>query len=252
MKRLIEYFDHAYIINLSDRADRRRQVEREFRRVGVEVSGSDKVSFYTAFRPSDSGSFEDVGTRGCFESHRGVLELALQNHFKNVLIFEDDVCFRYISEGFEQQLISLISGEAWDILYLGYGYPNDDGLTGPLLKWTNDIQGSHFYAVNGPFIETFFNYMNACEQRPHGHPEGGPMPADGITNHLRLVVPRVNLLLSVPNLAHQRSSRTDIAARPIFDDLSWLRPVVNGIRATKHQLRMARDRKKISPKMDKY
>jgi glycosyl transferase, family 25 len=251
MKSLVEFFDRSYIINLADRADRRRQAEKEFGRVGIAMP-NDKVGFYTATRPSDKGNFTDVGTRGCFESHRNVLELAHRDGLKNVLIFEDDVCFRNISESFERKLISLISSEAWELIYFGYGYPGDEALTGPLLKWTGDIQGSHFYAVNGQFIGPMLDYMRKCESRPRDHPEGGPMPADGITNHVRYVFPDVRLFLSVPNLAHQRSSRTDIAEMPLYDGMSWLRPIVDGIRATKQRLRMARDRKIIARRMEKY
>jgi glycosyl transferase, family 25 len=75
VKQLIEYFDRAYIINLVDRPDRRRQVQREFRLAGINIP-NEKVQFYTAFRPADKGRFHSVGVRGCFTSRRNVLELA--------------------------------------------------------------------------------------------------------------------------------------------------------------------------------
>jgi glycosyl transferase, family 25 len=248
MKHIVGYFDRSYIINLSDRTDRRRQAEREFRRVGVQIP-NEKVQFYTAVRPTDKGRFTDIGTRGCFNSHRSVLELAHQNRVQNVLIFEDDVCFRDVGSVFEQELVTKLSQESWDIVFFGYGEPHDDGLSGPLTPWPNDIQGMHFYAVNGSFIATMLQYMNDCELRPRDHPDGGPMPVDGVYNHVRYVIPNIKMLLSVPNLAHQRSSRTDIASITFLDRMAWLSPVLRGARAVKHQLRMASDRRKLRRQM---
>jgi hypothetical protein len=47
MKRILDYFDRAYVINLRDRIDRRLGVIREFARFGIEVPSS-KIQFYAA------------------------------------------------------------------------------------------------------------------------------------------------------------------------------------------------------------
>src|SRR6266481_1430155 len=115
MKQIIEYFDRAYVINLSDRPDRRHQAEQEFRRAGINIPNGN-VQFYTAVRPTDKGRFENIGTRGCFNSHRGILEIADQERLRNVLIFEDDVSFRDIGVAFERQLMTRLSHEDWDVV----------------------------------------------------------------------------------------------------------------------------------------
>jgi glycosyl transferase, family 25 len=249
MKQLIEYFDRAYIINLVDRADRRRQVEREFHRVGIKIPDK-RVQFYNAVRPTDKGRFEDIGTRGCFESHRAILETADREGFQDILIFEDDVSFRDVGSIFEQKLIERLSSEEWDLVFFGYSKPSEDSLTGPLMRWQKDILGAHFYGINGRFIRRMLQYMNDCELRPRDHPDGGPMPADGVYNHIRYIDPSIRLFVAVPNLAYQRSSRTDIARQHILDDAVWLRPAMLGIRAVKHWIRMALDRKKIRRQLD--
>lgn len=241
MKQIIEYFDRSYIINLSDRIDRRLETEREFRRVGVNIP-NEKVRFYTAIRPTDKAGFVNIGTRGNFTSHRNVLELASRDHLRNVLVFEDDVSFRSVEDDFEQNLVKQLSREDWDVVYFAYLSPPDHALKGPLTRWPNDIIGAHFYAVNGKFIGTMLQYMNECELRPRNHPAGGPMTADGAYNHVRYVIPNINVLLSVPSLAHQRSSRTDVSPTRIFDRIVWLRPILRVMRAIKHQLRMALDK----------
>ncbi|HZS55209.1 MAG TPA: glycosyltransferase family 25 protein [Bryobacteraceae bacterium] len=249
MKKIIEYFDHAYVINLQDRHDRRRQAESEFQRIGIDLPGK-KVDFFTAVRPTDSGNFQNVGVRGCFNSHRSVLQLADQKNLRNVLVFEDDVCFRDVGALFENRLLAKLDHEDWDLIFFGYLKPDDQALTGPLVLWPEDILGAHFYAVNGRFIRTMIRYMNDCEQRPRDHPQGGPMVPDGAYNHIRYLDPDIKLLLSVPSLAHQRNSRTDVAPRRFFDEIVWLRQMIIGMRSIKSRIRMVADRRKLRRQLD--
>jgi glycosyl transferase family 25 len=241
MKKIIDYFDRSYIINLSDRSDRRSQVQHEFERIGIKIP-NEKVRFYTAVRPTEKAGFVNTGTRGNFTSHRNVLKLANQDGLRHVLVFEDDVSFRSVEHGFQEQLLTQLSAENWDVVFFAYLLPSDHDLIGPLVRWPNDIIGAHFYAVNGKFVSTMLEYMNECELRPRDHPAGGPMPADGVYNHIRYVIPGINTFLSVPSLAYQRSSRTDVGPTRIFDRLVLLRPVLRGVRAIKHRLRMALDK----------
>ena len=249
MKQIIEYFDRSYIINLSDRTDRRRQVKREFHRAGIDIPNQ-SVRFYTATRPADQGNFSDIGTRGCFTSHKNVLQLASVDRLRNVLIFEDDVSFRSVDEAVERDLLTQLSSEDWDVILFGYLSPPDESLKGPLVRWPHDVLGMHFYAVNGRFIDVMLKYMNDCESRPRDHPDGGPMPADGAYNHVRYLNPKINVLLAVPNLAHQRSSKTDIAPTHIFDRVTGLRQIVRTARTLKHYLRMQCDKIKLQRQVD--
>ena len=238
MKKIIESFDRSYIINLSDRTDRRLQTEREFRLIGLNTP-NEKVRFYTAYRPTQKAGFVNIGTRGNFTSHRNVLELADRDRLRNVLIFEDDVSFRNVESEFQDQLLTQLSAEDWDVVFFAYLSPLDQTLRGPLAHWSNDIIGAHFYAVNGRFIKTMLQYMNDCELRPRDHPAGGPMTADGAYNHVRYIIPNIKVLLTVPSLAYQRSSRTDVGPLRIFDRIAWLNPVLRFARAIKHQSRLS-------------
>ena len=114
-----------------------------------------------------------------------------------------------------------------------YWMPSDTGLVGPLLAWYGQILGAHFYAVNGRFMSRLHRYMCECETRPGGHPYGGSMGADGTLNHMCLLNKDIHLFLSVPNLAHQRSSRTDVHPHLIFDQIFSLTPLLSGGRRIK-------------------
>jgi hypothetical protein len=151
----------------------------------------------------------------------------------------------------KEQLIAQLAREDWDVVCFGYNVPSDDGLTGPLVRSQEDFLGTHFYAVNGRFIPTMLDYMNECELRQPGDPFGCPMSPDGIYNQVRRVIPNVIQFLSVPNLAYQRSSRTDIAQTHILDRIVGFGPIMLGVRAVRHRLRMARDKKKLSRQLDK-
>lgn len=244
IKELIEVFDRSYIINLVDRTDRRREVEDEFRAIGLAIPSA-QVSFYSAHRFADRGGFKDVGTRGNFDSHRNILRIAIEQKLKNVLIFEDDVAFRDVDNERVRSIISQLSSIDWDIICFGYLLPDNARGSGQLAPWRKDILGMQMYAVNARFFATMLQYMNECEQRPRDHELGGPMTADGAYNHVRYVMPHIKLALALPSLAFQRSSRTDIAPRSLLDEIRVLRPIVRYVRSLKHRMRMARDKRQL-------
>lgn len=236
MKRLVEWFDRAYIINLRDRVDRRRDTEREFRKIGLEIPNS-QIQFYTASRPTEKAGFPSLGARGSYTSHRDVLDLALTDNLKNVLIFEDDILFRGIDASTLDSILHRLSQESWDLVYFGYGNPRSDLLTGPLTIWSGETIGGHFYAVNGRFISTMSSYMHECETRNAGHPLGGPTFRDGAYNNIRRLNPQVRTFLAVPSLGTQRSSRTDLHPLKIYDRLNWLAPAMRSLRGFRTRLR---------------
>ena len=250
MKRLIEYFDRTYIINLKDRPDRRLFAEREFNRIGIEIP-STKVRFYDAVRPLDKGVFHQIGARGTFTSHRDILSIANKDGLRNVLVLEDDVSFRSIDEKHFESLIAKLSQNQWDIIYFGYLVPSDDNLVGPLLPWVQKTLGGHFYGVNGIFLSKMLQYMNECVTRPRDHPDGGPMGRDGAFNHVRIVYPDTRVFISVPNLALQRSARTDVHPLKGFDKIVFLRPLIERARANKHRVIMALDKLKLRSRRNK-
>jgi len=240
MRQLIDYFDRAYIINLRDRPDRRSETIREFARIGVDVP-HDKISFYTATRPSEKAEFPSLGARGSFTSHKCILGLALTAGLNNVLIFEDDVHFRTVDDRILEQILDQLRREPWDVVYFGYMQPPQGFVQTPLSCWSNDTIGGHFYGVNGTFVEQMYKYMQECETRPRDHPDGGPTFRDGAYNNVRRKFPELRVLLAGSNLATQRSSRTDLHPLKIFDRLTWTRPFVDMLRVVKNRVRSVRE-----------
>src|SRR4051794_38102594 len=86
--RLHEYFARGYVINLRERTDRRREIERELARLALP---SGWAEFLAAERPDSAAGFPSAGVRGCFLSHLAVLKDAHARGLPNVLVMEDDL-----------------------------------------------------------------------------------------------------------------------------------------------------------------
>ena len=237
MKQIVDHFDRAYIINLRERTDRRQQTIKEFAKIGIDVPSA-RVQFHTADRPTDRAGFPSIGARGSFTSHLKILDLARQGGLQNVLVFEDDIGFEGTATDAVERIACGLSGMDWDVVYFGRLAPGAITASEPLAAWDGPTTGGHFYGVNGAFIGRMAEFMHACESRPPGHPHGGPMFRDGAYNHVRRVMPDVRVLLANPNLATQRSSRTDLHALRVYDRVACLRPLVNALRSVKNRFQV--------------
>jgi glycosyl transferase family 25 len=213
------------VINLPYRRDRRRETEAELRR-----GGFPDVEFFAAKRPADRGAFGSVGEHGAFLSHKAVHASA--NCCSDILVLEDDVKFT-VSYAALDQLIRRLPPD-WEFFYGGHGQL-------PELKneWHQqglvevgghaEFVGAHCYAVNGHARHKILSALDIFLTRPRGHPEGGPMPIDGAFNIARRTL-ALKTFASIPPIAHQRSSRSDIAPLRWFDRAPILRDAAGILR----------------------
>lgn len=229
-RTLFDAFDRICIINLPQRADRRRAVTRELQRQGVVVDGA-RVRFFAAVRPEGPGDFPSTGARGCFLSHLQVLRQAWADGVQRLLVLEDDVMFCA-----EMALAHTLSDELahgnWHLAYAGHVQP---ALSGPL-RWEatqEPLVCAHCYAVNGQALDTVVSHLEACLGRPAGHPLGGAMHVDGALTLLRQQQPGLITLRASRSLAGQRSSRSDIIGPSWLDRL----PAAALLRAAKNRWR---------------
>ncbi|NOU22568.1 MAG: LPS biosynthesis glycosyltransferase, partial [Methyloglobulus sp.] len=72
------------------------------------------------------------------------------------------------------------------------------------------IQTAHFIGFQQPIIAMLVDYLERVLSRPGGDPEGGPMHVDGAYSWFRRQHPDVVTSIAIPELGHQRSSKTDI------------------------------------------
>ena len=217
MPHPLELFDKVFVINLATRDDRRREMDEQFRRIGLALD-SPLVEIFDAVRPADRGDFPSIGARGCFMSHLGVLKLAASRKMDAVLIVEDDLNF---SDDFMQRMPAVadwLRSRDWAMFYGGYRLdrPVPEARGGCAeLPADAGVQTSHFVAVRGSAIAGLVDYLEAQLARPPGDARGGPMHVDGSYTWFRREHPNLMTAIAVPELGHQRASKTDV------HDLGW-------------------------------
>ncbi|MEQ9371474.1 MAG: glycosyltransferase family 25 protein [Coleofasciculus chthonoplastes F3-SA18-01] len=225
-----EFFDRVYVINLPNRVDRRKAIEKELIKTGMPFTPV-KVELFPAIRPDSAGSFKSIGYRGCFLSHLTVLKQARDLQLKNVLVMEDDLAFSDHFKEYEAQLITQLHQTNWDFVNFGYfcDQPvNSIEIDVPTLQPPSGqkIIGTHFYGVNGKVFDKLINFLEVILQRPPGHPEGGPMSTDGAFSTFHRQNPDIVRLISIPSVGGQRNSRTDIHDLKWFDRTPVFRELV--------------------------
>jgi glycosyl transferase family 25 len=128
------FVDKIVYINLSDRTDRRKEIEKEFEEAKVP---SDKIVRLEAIRDSP-------GHVGCSKSHIAVLEMAISKGWKNVLVVEDDAMWHKFSEGYNRLQKLVQDHPDFDVITLGNTGATFDKETGRLY----DAQTTTAYLVN--------------------------------------------------------------------------------------------------------
>jgi glycosyl transferase, family 25 len=219
-------FEMTRIISLADREDRRRDLGRNVEDVfGAPLNLSEEL--FIATRPEAPGPFENIGTRGCFESHLAVLREAREQDAASILILEDDAAF---SSGTAEALDRAASELTdWDCATFGHSDPHGDaaalGLSGRGPEWVR-LEGSitrcHCVAFSRRGIARVVEHLEQLQAGEPGDHLRGPMPVDGAYNTLTWIDPKFRRLVLLPSLVGQRSSRSDITPSAI--DRSPLRP----------------------------
>ena len=232
MSHPFDTFDKVCIINLASRDDRRREMSEQLQRIGRDI-GSANIELFAAVRPPDAGSFPNLGARGCFMSHLGVLRAAMAQRLDSVLILEDDLNFAADFPTRAQAVMGQLAAVDWSMFYGGYellqplaGQPQGCVRVGPDVP----VRTTHFVALRGPAIASAVAYLEAMLSRPAGHPEGGPMHVDGAYTWFRRAHPQFQAWLAMPELGYQRASRTDIHALRWYDRWPGMRELVATLR----------------------
>lgn len=208
-------FDSIRVINLKERRDRRREMEGELARIGLDSDR--RISFFPAIRPPNAGPFTSIGARGVYESQLAILREAAEAN-RSVLILEDDCDFTDDVRGYD-------FGGDWEIFYGGYYATDPDNLM------TSDIVGAHMMGFTANAARQIVAYLDTLEFTGI-HP-----PIDAAYIWFRRACPGVATRFAVPPLAIQRSSRSDIADMRFYDRLPFLRPVVNLARRARRRKR---------------
>jgi glycosyl transferase family 25 len=156
------------------------------------------------------------------------------------LILEDDLELRRDFKEYESVLLEELTSKDWDLVHFGYCRDQSPPLVNlPILQpFSGEITGAQFYAVNGKTLEKLIDFFEVLLQRPLGHPDGGPMPADGVLNVFKWQYPEIVRLIAVPSFGDQRSSKSDISPK-WFDNISLLASLAGWARKIKKRISSA-------------
>ncbi|MEO6716754.1 MAG: hypothetical protein ABIM50_05840, partial [Novosphingobium sp.] len=152
----------------------------------------------------NAGDFTSVGARGVYLGQLAILrEAAAAN--ESVLILEDDCTFAPLTRDYSAD------GD-WEIFYGGYEAATPDDLV------NSDIIGAHMMGFTAAGAKAVVAYLDALTY------DGIHPPIDAAYIWFRRAHPEAITHFAIPPLAHQRSSRSDIAPR-LFDRMPGLREV---------------------------
>lgn len=236
MTKITDYFQGVYAVNLPERTDRCQLIVKELESAGMPLTPH-KVEIFPAIRPDEAGGFPSIGARGCFSSHLAILKQAKQQGLSNILIVEDDLEISAKFRTDEAIIVEQLCQQDWDFAY--FGHVEEVGEKSPvaLVPFSEGVMTTHFYAVNGRIFDRLLHFLEELQQRPPGHPDGGPMHLDGAYSTFRAQNPDVVTLIASPNLGWQKSSRSDIYPNPWFDRIPGIRQLAGAARTGKAWLK---------------
>jgi glycosyl transferase family 25 len=250
-ERIFASFDCVYVLNLPDRADRRAEMAGELARIGTRFDDP-RITLFPAIRPAEAAGFPGIGAHGAFLSHLAILRDARDRGHARILILEDDCDFTAGIEALLPPALDMLDRLRLDIFYGGHALP--EGLKGAeahvtpllLIDRATPVQTAHCIGFGRVAIEGLVPFLEALLARAPGSAEGGPMHVDGAYSWFRASRADLAAGLAMPQLAHQRPSRSDIAPPGPLDRLpATLRKIVR--RARRRAKRFSLERKRKGP-----
>ncbi len=236
--QFIDFFERTYVINLPTRKDRRKLITKELQKVNMPVTPK-KVEIFPGICPDSPGGFPGLGVRGCFLSHLSILKAAQREGLKNVLVIEDDLFISDKLKNHQDTLTEQLKTKDWGFVYFGHYLETNDTnevILSPYLP-NQGIVTAHFYAINKNILGRLIDFLEVLQERPSGHPQGGPMHLDGAYSTFRAQNPDIITLIASPSLGRQRSSRSDIAQRQWFDQTPGVKQLITVLRNSRERLR---------------
>lgn len=230
-----EFFDRTFIINLPERTDRRQEMLGELERAGLSPE-TGRIEFFPAVRVTEAAGFESAGCYGCFLSHLAVFKQARQAGAAQVLVFEDDAVIVPRFQQDEEALVEQMRSMPWGIAYFGHALEDPADRPAHLKPFNESVRLAHFYSVNGKYLDRLIAFFESILTRPPGHPDGGPMPADGALHFFLMKNSDVPSHVATPNLGTQRFSRSDISPK-WFDHVPVLNKAIARLRRVKRWLK---------------
>lgn len=145
------------MINADSHSERLSKVSRELSRVGI---GFER---YKAITDAHSSSGLRASEVGLTLGHCGIVSLARERRYKNVLIFEDDVVFRPDFLKRWGQVSLQVGRLEYDLLYF-YDWQSEQAPSATHLVRISGTLCTHAYCVSARYYDSYLDTMDRYKQ----------------------------------------------------------------------------------------
>lgn len=187
--KMFKFIEKVVYINLEHRTDRRAQIEEVLSNIPQE-----KILRFNAIKESHGGI-------GCTKSHIAVLELAIENNWKNYLVVEDDAVWSTNAGNSYDVLLQLLQ-KSFDVLTLGIAhakYTSEYKLTSGQTTTAYIVQEHYYPILLQNFKEGLHNFLTT-----------GNYGIYALDQYWKRLQVRDKWYCVIPSLMIQRPSYSDI------------------------------------------
>ena len=183
----MDFIEKVVYINLERRKDRLVQIQKE-----LSIFPPEKVQRFNAIS-------HEKGLIGCVKSHIAVLEMAISQNWKNVLIVEDDMQWYNFSEVILRSLLS----QPYDVI----------GLGGTFVRYNKDTYKASFFSTTTAYVISNHYYSVLLQNFKEGCQkliESYEPPKYALDRYWQQIQARDNWYIIMPPICIQRPSYSDI------------------------------------------
>ena len=184
---MFEFIEKVVYINLDHRTDRKEQITEVLKDIP-----SEKIMRFNAIKHQHGGI-------GCTSSHIAVLEMAIKEGWKNVLVIEDDAMWSNFEIGYP--ILEQLVQQSYDVIVLGAVFAKH---TNYKLK---SCQTTTAYIVNQSYYSTLLqNFKDGLQ----GFLSTGQYHNYALDQYWKRIQPLHNWYAVLPSLLIQRPGYSDI------------------------------------------